>query len=230
MKINQVEELVGITKKNIRFYEDKGLISPSRNLENGYRDYTLNDVDQLNKIKLLRKLDVSIETIRQLNEGTISVETCMEDHIRDLSHRQDKLDTMKKVCQIIADDTAKCSITASEQDADNNVSSYHSDITSLNAAKYLEDMQHLEEGGNIFMDVQKNDVKKNKLGPIIAAMVCLLFFAAILLLILSDKEVPLAVMLFFIVILGAMTIGIIIALKQRLHEIEGGEIDEARKY
>jgi DNA-binding transcriptional MerR regulator len=25
MKINQVEELVGITKKNIRFYEEQGL-------------------------------------------------------------------------------------------------------------------------------------------------------------------------------------------------------------
>ena len=31
MKINQVEELVGITKKNIRFYEDEGLVSPDRN-------------------------------------------------------------------------------------------------------------------------------------------------------------------------------------------------------
>ena len=27
MKIKQVEELVGITKKNIRFYEDQGLLN-----------------------------------------------------------------------------------------------------------------------------------------------------------------------------------------------------------
>jgi len=33
MKINEVEALVGITKKNIRFYEEKGLLSPSRNSE-----------------------------------------------------------------------------------------------------------------------------------------------------------------------------------------------------
>ena len=37
MKINQVEQLVGITKKNIRFYEEQGLLSPGRNRENGYR-------------------------------------------------------------------------------------------------------------------------------------------------------------------------------------------------
>ena len=37
MKINQVEELTGITKKNIRFYEEQKLISPQRNPANGYR-------------------------------------------------------------------------------------------------------------------------------------------------------------------------------------------------
>ena len=40
MKINQVEELVGITKKNIRFYEEQGLINPERNRDNGYREYS----------------------------------------------------------------------------------------------------------------------------------------------------------------------------------------------
>ena len=30
MKINEVEAAVGVTKKNIRFYEEEGLITPSR--------------------------------------------------------------------------------------------------------------------------------------------------------------------------------------------------------
>ena len=30
MKIKQVEELVGITSKNIRFYEEQGLLTPER--------------------------------------------------------------------------------------------------------------------------------------------------------------------------------------------------------
>ena len=36
MKIKQVEELVGITRKNIRFYEEQGLLNVER-AENGYR-------------------------------------------------------------------------------------------------------------------------------------------------------------------------------------------------
>ena len=37
MKINEVEAAVGVTKKNIRFYEEEGLITPSREPGNGYR-------------------------------------------------------------------------------------------------------------------------------------------------------------------------------------------------
>ena len=32
MKINEVEAVVGVTKKNIRFYEEEGLITPSLSL------------------------------------------------------------------------------------------------------------------------------------------------------------------------------------------------------
>ena len=66
MKINEVEAQVGITKKNIRFYEEQGLLSPRRNSENGYRDYGPEEVAALRQIKLLRKLGVPLEEIRQM--------------------------------------------------------------------------------------------------------------------------------------------------------------------
>ena len=44
MKINEVEQLVGVTKRNIRFYEKEGLLSPGRT-DNGYRDYGEEDVE-----------------------------------------------------------------------------------------------------------------------------------------------------------------------------------------
>ena len=65
MKINEVEQQAGITKRNIRFYEQQGLLSPKRNLENGYREYTEEEVAELKKIKLLRKLSLPIEEIRR---------------------------------------------------------------------------------------------------------------------------------------------------------------------
>lgn len=55
MKINEVEALVGIPKKNIRFYESEGLLKPERS-SNGYRDYSEEEAEILRRIKLLRKL------------------------------------------------------------------------------------------------------------------------------------------------------------------------------
>ena len=56
MKINEAEQIVGIAKKNIRFYEEQGLLRPGRNKENGYRIYSQADAQTLLKIKLLRQL------------------------------------------------------------------------------------------------------------------------------------------------------------------------------
>ena len=61
MKINEIEKIVGISKKNIRFYEDQGLLSPARNRENGYREYGQEDLVILQKIKFLRKLGIPLE-------------------------------------------------------------------------------------------------------------------------------------------------------------------------
>ena len=55
MKIKQAEELAGISSKNIRFYEEQGLLQPKRS-ENGYRNYSIEDVELLKCIKFLRKL------------------------------------------------------------------------------------------------------------------------------------------------------------------------------
>lgn len=65
MKIKQVEELVGITSKNIRFYEEQGLLTPER-AENGYREYHEENIKTLKKIKLLRKLGVPVEEIKSV--------------------------------------------------------------------------------------------------------------------------------------------------------------------
>ena len=214
MKINQVEELVGITKKNIRFYEEQGLISPERNRDNGYREYSLKDVELLNKIKLLRRLEVSIEEIKRLETGESSVADCLDRHISHFTHRQQELNVMKEMCREM--------IEADVQ------------FDSLNAESYLDEMKKLEKGGVRFMDVNKTDIKKTKRGPIVAATVCILFFVAMLGFIgwaeIADPETPIGFVLIMFVLFIAMIVGTLFALKERLKEIEGGEIYEARKY
>lgn len=214
MKINQVEELVGITKKNIRFYEDQDLITPDRNPDNGYREYNLKNVDELMKIKLLRKLSVPIEEIRKLQKKEISFDDCMELQINRLDQEQQNAELMKSMCQelIVAVD----------------------DLDELKPDEYLQKMKRLEQGGTKFMDIEKRDVmKKNKTGSLIAALVMIVIFAAFIALIIWAEFVdPIPVPIFIVIvgIIAAIIVGTLIALKQRFNEIDKGEDYEARKY
>ena len=92
MKINEVEAQVGITKKNIRFYEEQGLLSPRRNSQNGYRDYGPGEVEVLRQIKLLRKLGVPLEEIRRMQSGKITVGDGMRRHLVTLDRERHSLD------------------------------------------------------------------------------------------------------------------------------------------
>lgn len=63
MLISEASKITGLTKKSIEYYTLQGLISPSV-LDNGYRDYNNHDIKLLNKISVLRKLDISTDEIK----------------------------------------------------------------------------------------------------------------------------------------------------------------------
>ena len=67
--IKEVEQKTNLTKKNIRYYEEAGLIKPKRDSENDYRIYSDSDIKTLKNIKILRELGVPIKEIKELNEN-----------------------------------------------------------------------------------------------------------------------------------------------------------------
>lgn len=213
MKINEVENRVGITKKNIRFYEEQGLIHPERNQENGYRNYSEDDVEVLLKIKLLRKLSLPIEEIRKLETNHLTLSDCMERHLIYLSHEERNLDRIKEICQEIARN------------------GFH--MYNLDADRYLQEMKQLEGGGMRFMNIEKKDTKKRKKGTVIAAVIMTLLMFLMMGLVLwgnTQDPLPIGILLIILAIPGVVVVGVVLALKQRLKEIEGGEEDEASKY
>ncbi|MCX7773512.1 MAG: MerR family transcriptional regulator [Clostridia bacterium] len=63
MYIHDVSKLTDLTKKAIEYYTEKELVCPVT-LENGYRDFSEDDVDRLKKISILRKLGLGIEEVK----------------------------------------------------------------------------------------------------------------------------------------------------------------------
>lgn len=99
MRIQEAEEAVGISRKNIRFYEEQGLIQPARSSGNHYRDYQQEDIDKLKSIKILRQLSVPIGEIRRLFQQRITLEDCLRRHLIYLEGQQRNLAHIESVCR-----------------------------------------------------------------------------------------------------------------------------------
>ena len=69
MNIKQAAEQSGVSSPNIRFYEKEGLMTPARNRDNAYRDYTAGDIRTLKLIRMLRMLDMPLPVIQRVLNG-----------------------------------------------------------------------------------------------------------------------------------------------------------------
>ena len=98
MKINNVEKLLGITKANIRFYEKENLLSPRRS-ENGYRDYSEEDVLRLKQIVILRKLGIPVQIIQDILDGAIPLQDALEQNISALQGELSRLNGSLALCR-----------------------------------------------------------------------------------------------------------------------------------
>lgn len=74
-KISEISALYNICNDSLRYYEEKGILSPKRD-DNGYRLYGLQDIWKLNVLKDLRQLDFSMARIKAYLDGR-SVETTL---------------------------------------------------------------------------------------------------------------------------------------------------------
>lgn len=215
MKIKQVEELVDITRKNIRFYEEQELLSVGRS-ENGYREYSMEDVKRLKQIRLLRRLSVPLDDIRQLFSGKYTLEDILERQLTHLERQKESLDKTQLYCRQLLEGTPR--------------------LETLDVDDCLDQMDKLEQEGVKFMDESHRDTRKKKqqgavLGAGIMLFLTLAPVAVVFGINVSTKEnIPIWILVFFTGISLVVSAAIVAALVGRIKEIKGGEEDEASKY
>ena len=217
MKINEVEAAVGITKKNIRFYEEEGLITPGREPGNGYRSYSPADVERLRRIKLLRKLDVPLAEIRQMLEGECSLADGMERQLQRLDGRRRDLEEAIGFCSRLQQESGS--------------------LEELDVEKTLARLTAREEQGVTFVNIEKTDRKAERIrGACIGAG---LFTALMAFLIATmawafytdpENAPPLPLLVVLMGIPLGCIIGTLKVLIDRIEEIGKGEEDAYRNY
>ena len=217
MKINEVEAAVGVTKKNIRFYEEEGLISPSREPGNGYRNYSQADVERLRRIKLLRKLDVPLAEIREMLEGRKTLAEGMALQLERLSTRRKDLNEAIGFCEVLEKDTVS--------------------LNELDVEQTLARLAAREEQGVTFVNIERTDQKTRRIrGACIGAALFVTMMAFVMAImgwaIYTDPQdappLPLLVVMFGIP--AGCIVGTLKVLLDRIEEIGKGEEDAYRNY
>ncbi len=69
LSIGDVENITGISKDRLRYYEEKNLITPRRDADNSYRTYDLEEVLKLLGIQMYRSMDLGVKDIQKIQES-----------------------------------------------------------------------------------------------------------------------------------------------------------------
>lgn len=129
--IKEAEELTGISRQNIRYYEKMGLLNPKRDAGNGYRKYDEEDIERLKVILLFRKLDMPLEEIHKLLDHEIDLQQALDTQKAYLQKEQQKLEAALAFCD-----------TIQEQD-----------LAELDINRCLQEIEEQEKRGNTFADI-----------------------------------------------------------------------------
>ncbi|WP_313668450.1 Cu(I)-responsive transcriptional regulator [Atlantibacter sp.] len=122
MNISDVAKKTGLTSKAIRFYEEKGLVTPPLRSENGYRSYTQSHLDELTLLRQARQVGFNLEECKELvhlfndpgrrsadvKARTLQKVAEIERHIVELNDMRAQLLALAESCP--GDDGADCPI------------------------------------------------------------------------------------------------------------------------
>ena len=167
----------------------------------------------LRQIKLLRKLGLPLSEIRSIQQGTITLDDGLRRHLVVLERQKENLEQASGLCQRLSREAVQ--------------------LSQLDGAFWLEEMNRLEREGAAFLDQQKNDVRESPRGAMISAAVMIGLMLAVMAIMIwgyFTDPIPLGVLAVLELIPLAVIAGVLLALRQRLRDIGRGELDEASKY
>ncbi len=95
MRLNEVIKQVDLSKRAIKFYEEKGLLKSKRD-SNGYRNYTDKDISLLKEISSYRKMGIGLSDIKGiLNDKSVLKQILIEKK-KEITISQNELEALEK--------------------------------------------------------------------------------------------------------------------------------------
>ena len=159
--------------------------------------------------------DVEVLVRRMQAGGTVG--DGMRRHLVTLEREHHSLEQSMRLCQSLKDREER--------------------LDALDAAGLLEEMDQLEKAGTTFRDKQKQDAKPVRYaGAVVMALLTTALMTALIALMVwvftvdTADAPPLPLLLVLVAIPGVIILGVLLALVQRIREIQKGEEDDAKNY
>jgi DNA-binding transcriptional MerR regulator len=95
LTVKQLARMAGITPRTLHYYDEIGLLKPSRVGANGYRYYSEDALLRLQQILLYRELDMPLEDIKQImGRRDFDVLSALQEHKQELGKRVMRLERL----------------------------------------------------------------------------------------------------------------------------------------
>lgn len=95
MKINEVAKLTGITVRILHYYDEIGLLKPSKVTDKGYRIYDQQSLEILQQILFFRELEFPLNQIKQIiNDSKFNSQKASINHRDLLIKKRERLDNI----------------------------------------------------------------------------------------------------------------------------------------
>ncbi|MEZ4605886.1 MAG: MerR family transcriptional regulator [Deinococcales bacterium] len=169
--MKQLSDLVGVSPRTLRYYDDIALFKPTCVGENGYRYYHEDDLLKLQQILLYRKLGMGLEQIKTITSAPdFNVLRALEEHRRELEQRlanlKDCLNTVQQTIQHLKGEKAMSQKALFKAISDEDHAAYEEEAmhkydpqtVKSSQAKWksyspAKKQQVLDEGNQIYRDI-----------------------------------------------------------------------------
>ena len=107
--IGQVAKFLGVSRDTLKFYEEKELVKPKQNIENGYRKYNHFDIYDITTVNFYREIDIEIKKIQELRKSKSieGIKSLLEEKEQDVLEEIEYKKLLLKKLQIVKEDCGK---------------------------------------------------------------------------------------------------------------------------
>ncbi|PEL81516.1 MerR family transcriptional regulator [Bacillus wiedmannii] len=107
--IGQVAKFLGVSRDTLKFYEEKDLVKPKQNVENGYRKYNHFDIYDITTVNFYREIDIEIKKIQELRKSKSieEIKSLLEEKEQEVLEEIEYKKLLLKRVQIVQEDCEK---------------------------------------------------------------------------------------------------------------------------